>query len=105
MKRFVTRALLRTALYRGQLPNHPAILLKRKGHSRVRQGRQGQVMLDVRRLGFLSPEELPARGQIEEKLSRLDARARSRACGLHLNDLTSANDDSRALGRISVAFA
>ena len=53
----------------------------------------------VRGLGFLRAQKLPARGQIEEQLPHLDARARRTTGRFHFHDLAAVDDDLRAFRR------
>ena len=74
---------------RRQLPYRALVRHKHETDIRMRQRRQRQVMLDVRSLGFLAPQEFPARRQIEEQLAHLNGRAGRRRGRLHFLDLPS----------------
>ncbi len=61
----------------------------------MRQREQVKLVLDVRGLGRLRAQELPARGQVVKQRARLDARARRVAAVAHRFDLAAVDEDFR----------
>ena len=98
------RGRLAIVLEGRQLPDQALVLQECESDPGKRERCQGQIMLNVRALGFFAPQKLAAGRQIVEQLAHLDARSRRVAGGFHFRDFSPVQDDLRGLGRTGVAF-
>jgi hypothetical protein len=88
-----------------QLPNRSTVFDQRKGHRRVRQRCQHQVVLNVGILGFFAAQKFAPGRQIEKELAHFEASAGGRSGLLHLKDFAPVNDHLAAGRSVAGPFA
>src|SRR5882724_10355708 len=90
---------------RRQLPDQPCVLGQGESHFGVGEGGQGQVVMDVRVLGFFAAQKLSPGGKIKKQLANFQAGPMRAAGFFHFEQFSTVDDYLGGGGGTAFSFA